>query len=370
LAKEKFDLAIIGGGLAALALAIQSASNGQKVLLIEKGDYPRHKVCGEYISMESYDFLVRLGLDLDSLALPRIHQLKLSDQKGYAINQALTLGGFGISRYLLEDLMYKRCLAVGVKVLLNTECTSAVRRDISFELQTSQGVFNATICCAAFGKYAPQNFYKPKRLEKNWVGVKYHISYDHEVDVVALHNFYGGYCGMSKIEDDKSCLCYLVDSLELKKAGSIERLEKEVLMQNSHLEKVFKQAKFLFTKPQVISNVTFSKKKAVDASIFYIGDAAGTIAPLSGNGMSNALRSSNILALILQSYYGGEITFEDSLTLYERQWDRAFSARIGRGRILQNFFCKAWLTQSSIRIMKWLPFLQTKIIKSTHGEVF
>ena len=55
-----WDLIIIGGGLAGLSSAILSSRQGLKVLVIEKGSYPRHKVCGEFISMESYCFLLKL----------------------------------------------------------------------------------------------------------------------------------------------------------------------------------------------------------------------------------------------------------------------------------------------------------------------
>jgi len=48
-----YDAAIIGGGLAGLALSIQLSKKGYRVILFEKEQYPFHKVCGEYISMES-----------------------------------------------------------------------------------------------------------------------------------------------------------------------------------------------------------------------------------------------------------------------------------------------------------------------------
>ena len=58
---EVYDLAIVGGGLAGLALAIQSARAGYQTVLFEKEKYPFHKVCGEYVSLESWDFLEELG---------------------------------------------------------------------------------------------------------------------------------------------------------------------------------------------------------------------------------------------------------------------------------------------------------------------
>ena len=73
MADEKtFDIAIIGGGLAGLCLAIQSAGKGYSTILFEKEKYPFHKVCGEYISLESWDFLSQQGVPLHLWNLPII----------------------------------------------------------------------------------------------------------------------------------------------------------------------------------------------------------------------------------------------------------------------------------------------------------
>ena len=60
---EQFEIGIVGGGLAGLALSIQLASDGHAVILFEKEAYPFHRVCGEYISRESWEFLLGLGVD-------------------------------------------------------------------------------------------------------------------------------------------------------------------------------------------------------------------------------------------------------------------------------------------------------------------
>ena len=58
-----FDVIIIGGGLAGLTNAIHLSKSKQRVLLIEKNSYPKHKVCGEYISNEVLPYLNSLGID-------------------------------------------------------------------------------------------------------------------------------------------------------------------------------------------------------------------------------------------------------------------------------------------------------------------
>ena len=369
--EKQFDCIIIGGGLAGLSLAILMAKENRSILLIEKGDYPRHKVCGEYISLESWGFVERLGIPLSEMNLPIIDKLKISAENGLLLESDLDLGGFGISRFVLEELLYKKAIELGATVLTKTKYTNHKKEANGFMVETSAGVFRAEILCGSFGKYAPKNFYKKNEEKHNWVGVKYHINFDHPVDEIVLHNFEGGYCGMSKIEDNKSCLCYIVQQEKLVESNSdISKMEKEVLRKNPFLNKIFGEARFLFDKPQVISNVTFDVKKPIHDGVFYLGDSAGTIAPLSGNGMSNAFRSAYLLNKSLSSYFDDKMTIDKTLVNYSYDWHRAFASRIKRGRLMQHFFCKKNLNAASIRILKYAKPLHKYIIRSTHGEPF
>src|SRR5919107_2318014 len=105
---------IIGGGLAGLSLSIQLAKAGHKVILFEKEKYPYHKVCGEYISMESWDFLQTLGVPLQHLQLPRISTLQLTAPNGKTFETLLPLGGFGISRFKLDHYLANVAIQSGV----------------------------------------------------------------------------------------------------------------------------------------------------------------------------------------------------------------------------------------------------------------
>jgi len=364
------DVAIVGGGLAGLLLAILLAQKNHSVALIESGTYPRHKVCGEYISLESFNFIERLGIPLGKLDLPNISKLIISDQKGKLLNADLDLGGFGMSRFLLEQELFSVCEELGVKLHTETDFKSFKKIGDHFQIETSKGPRVSKVLCAAFGKYAPRSFYKSKATTENWVGVKHHIEYDHPTNEIVLHNFNGGYCGMSKIENDRSCLCYLVKSSVLKKAGGVNALEANILRSNPLLNEVFEKAKFIFEKPLTISNVTFSVKKPTYEQVFYLGDAAGTIAPLSGNGMSNAFRSAHLLQPLLSQLLHGELNFQECLTAYESQWQRIFAGRIGRGRLIQRFFSKPSITQTSLSLLKAIPIVHRKIIGSTHGKPF
>src|SRR5205085_1573421 len=113
---EAYDVAIIGGGLAGLSSSIELAELGHSVILFEKEQYPFHRVCGEYISMESWDYLKRLGIDLPELHVPIITTLRLSNVRGRTLTQPLPLGGFTISRYILDAALANCAKAAGVTI--------------------------------------------------------------------------------------------------------------------------------------------------------------------------------------------------------------------------------------------------------------
>src|SRR6185437_13869304 len=101
--RRPFAAVVVGGGLAGLSLSILLSRSGYKTVLFEKEKYPFHKVCGEYISMESWNFIEDLGLNLSRLHLPIIQKLIVSAPDGSFLNAPLDLGGFGISRFFLDN---------------------------------------------------------------------------------------------------------------------------------------------------------------------------------------------------------------------------------------------------------------------------
>ena len=135
---------------------------------------------------------------------------------------------------------------------------------------------------------------KPNKLN-NYIGVKYHIKINWPEDLIALHNFENGYCGISQVEGNKYCLCYLTTAKNLERCGhSIPQMEREILCRNHHLKKIFEDAEMIFPSPVTISQISFERKEQVYNHLLLTGDAAGMIAPLCGNGMSMALHGSKI----------------------------------------------------------------------------
>lgn len=374
-----YDTAIVGGGLAGLCLAIQLAKAGKQVVLFEKKTYPFHKVCGEYISMESWPFLESLGLPLQSMNLPQINKLQVSAPDGFLVNAALVLGGFGISRYKLDAMLKDIAIQHGAKILDHSTVKNIEFQNEKFRLETTAGTFEALSCTGSWGKRSnidvkwkrPFTQDEGRRLNQ-YAGIKYHIENDEAAaDTIVLHNFENGYCGMSQVEDGKYCLCYLTHIKNLKASDqSIEKMEATMLAANPHLKKILNRSRKIFETPVSISQVSFQQKKQVEHHVLLLGDAAGMISPLCGNGMSMAMHASKIAAIELICFLDGKQTREMTEKNYVGKWRAQFARRLWIGRTIQYFFGKKWTTNFFIRLMKKFPSLTNWLIQQTHGSVF
>jgi menaquinone-9 beta-reductase len=372
-----YDCAIIGGGVAGLSLAILLAKDGKKVILFEKENYPFHKVCGEYISNESVKFINKLGVDLSNYNLPRMDSLFLSSISGIAIKRNLSVGGVGFSRYELDNLLYQTAIVGGVEVRTKTKVQSVQFEKDQFQILFNDRQITAKTVCGAYGKNSNIDAQLNRMIradgEKNlFVAVKHHIKADfYDRTRVEMHNFNGGYCGMSSIENGKVNLSYITKASNLRKCGGkISELEKRVLSENPFLKRYFDKAKFELEKPLVISHLHFGLKTAVDSHILMLGDAAGNIAPLSGNGMSMAFRSASIAHEVVNAFLNNQITRTAMETAFTNEYKKAFSARISYARMIHKTFGKPFFNNLSFYLLKMFPFMidftQTKI----HGREF
>ncbi len=366
-----YDCAIVGGGLAGLCLAIELAQRQFQVVLFEKNRYPFHKVCGEYHSMESWDYLERLGIPLSTMQLPQIRRVGISSVRGYMLQSPLTLGGFGVSRFTLDEALAQQARRLGVLVMDGCKVNDANTEEGIHTLKTAKGDFRARLLCGSYGKITPSFIDRERRPKRNHIGVKYHISIDFPADRIELHNFHEGYCGISKVDQDRYCLCYVSSTRNLQAHGNdIQAMEQAVLMRNPHLKAIFEQAKFLYDKPQVISNVTFSAKQSHRNGAFLLGDAAGTIAPLCGNGMSMAMRAAHLLAKEVDRHLHGSGDQSSLQHDYDRAWKSAFGRRIKAGYYLQYAFGHNTLTHLALRGLHHSPRLTKRLIRLTHGMPF
>ncbi|MBF9238060.1 FAD-dependent oxidoreductase [Hymenobacter sp. BT683] len=376
---ELYDCAIIGGGVAGLTLALQLAQAGRKVVLFEKETYPFHRVCGEYISMENYDFLCRLGVPLAEMDLPKMTRFTVSSPTGEALHHPLDIGGLGITRYVLDQLLARLATEYGATIWEGTKVTDVGFADEQFTISVAGGAtYQARTACGAWGKHAnldsklQRSFLEPSRQGRQFVAVKYHLQIDHfPQDLVEMHNFRDGYCGLSPVPGGLTNCSYISDVRNLRAHGnSVAEMERQVLMQNPLLRPYLQEAQREGNPPIVISQITFRERSTVDAHVLMLGDAAGTIAPLAGNGMSMGMNASFLLHGLLLEFLEGRISRAELEQQYTRAWRRLLLLRITAGRFIHQFFGRPSLTTLAIQVLKRVPGLTNQVLKLTHGRSY
>lgn len=373
-----YDVAIAGGGLAGLSLSIQLAKAGYEVALFEKEKFPFHKVCGEYVSLESWNFLEELGLPLSDWNLPVIRRLLVSAPDGSSVEHDLPLGGFGISRYKMDAALAQIARAAGVMIYEETKVTDIIFEKPAFTIHCQEARYQAKIVCGTFGKRSnldvkwKRSFIRKKNNRlNNYIGVKYHVRASLPADLIGLHNFENGYCGISKIEDDKYCLCYLTTADNLQRSGnSISTMEQQIIRRNPFLNDLFSSATKIFEQPLTISQISFAKKSKVHDHVLLIGDAAGSVTPLCGNGMSMALHGSKIAFHFLQQFLSNQLNRTELEQQYTDAWNHHFGKRLLAGRMIQFFFGSAVLSNLLLRTVRPFPKLVSFLIRQTHGNPY
>ena len=367
-----FEVIIIGGGLAGLCSAIHLSKFNKKVLLIEKNNYPKHKVCGEYISNEVLPYLTFLEINPFDFGAVKIDAFQLSTTKSNLIATNLPLGGFGISRYQLDHVLAEKAKENNVTFIQDTVVEVNFTED-TFQVETKENNhFSAKICIGAFGKRSlldvkmQRDFIQKK---SPYLGVKIHVKGEFPENVVALHNFKGGYCGVSKVENEVINLCYITDLESFKKFKNIDDFQENVLFKNTFLKELFKNTSPVFHPPLSISQISFETKDPVENHMIMCGDAAGMIHPLCGNGMSMAIRSAQMASKLILNYFNEEVPSRKALEKnYIRQWNSAFKSRLSTGHFIAWLFRQDKIAAFLLFLLKIVPFILPKIIRRTHGK--
>lgn len=370
--KTTFDVIIVGGGLAGLTSAIHLSKFKQRVLLIEKNSYPKHKVCGEYISNEALPYLKSLGINPTKEGAKKITKVHVSTITGGLIKGDLPLGGFGMSRYFLDELLANKALSNGVSILQDS-VDSVDFKDNQFCVQTKNlKLFQSKITIGAFGKKSALDLKMSRKFTQKkspYLAVKLHVKGDFPENLVALHNFKGGYCGVSKVENNAINLCYITEYESFKKHKNITDFQEQVVFKNKHLRKIFTESKPVFEKPLTISQISFETKQAVEDHIIMCGDTAGMIHPLCGNGMGMAIAGARLASTLILQFLNGEIATRKALEKqYLRDWNKEFKTRLKAGHFIARLFKNQTFSKIAYLILKNAPFLLPKIIQYTHGK--
>ena len=278
-------ITIVGGGLAGLTLGIKLRQNDVPVTLVEAGSYPRHRVCGEFISGVGVEVLQALDVDeLQHGSMQPAVSCAFFSARQILMNRRLPARAVTVSRFHLDAALAKKFRELGGDLR---------------EGERSQGCTDEEGAICALGRRA-------QSVENGWrwFGLKLHARQVELTADLEMHIARDSYVGLCRLAGDEVNVCGLFRRKRGESANnnSLDWLRGE---RGSQLFQKLEHAEFDSESICAVAGLSL-RPQPIDSRECRIGDALTMIPPITGNGMSMAFESAQLAVEPILSYARGE----------------------------------------------------------------
>jgi flavin-dependent dehydrogenase len=318
-----YDLIVIGGGPGGSSAAITASRAGAQVLLLERGTFPRHKVCGEFVSAESLDLLHGL-LSLEHQPLLK-QAIRIARTRvfldGHAIETAVDPPAASIARLDLDAALWASA----------QDCRVDTRQRVTvqnisgtgpFHVITSGGDYESRAVINASGRWSNliANPSRNNGSAEKWVGLKGHFSEPATQPTVDLYFFDGGYCGIQPVSlENANGNQSRVNACAMVRANVATTIQ-DVFSQNPQLKERSRNWTPL-SEPVSTSPLIFRAPQPERDSVLMAGDAAVFVDPFIGDGISLAVRSGAMAAQSLMPFFRNEHSLQAAALAYRTNYE-------------------------------------------------
>jgi 2-polyprenyl-6-methoxyphenol hydroxylase-like FAD-dependent oxidoreductase len=348
-------ITIVGGGLAGLTLGIGLRRQDVPVTIWEAGAYPRHRVCGEFISGRGQEALERMGFAdhfRNAGAVPARSAMFVLGSARTPVRQ-LTTPALCISRHKLDALLAAEFQKTGGELKTNSRWSSNRQNDEPRDGRKPKS-FSSSSSSSSSLRFddededddevrgegivwaAGRRAHSPDKSAR-WFGLKGHVSGPHKVGLEAdleMHISPGGYVGMNRTSNEEVNVCGLfrVTETDRRPESKLDRLRGT---KNSLLHERLNGAQFDPASFCSVAGLQLKPLRAASHDECCIGDRLTMTPPVTGNGMSMAFESAEIAVEPLVAYSRGRLDWTGARRQIAQRCDAAFQRRLAWARLLQ-----------------------------------
>ncbi|MDP1580139.1 MAG: hypothetical protein Q8M02_07665 [Candidatus Didemnitutus sp.] len=327
---------IIGGGLAGLSLGLALRRAGVPVTLSDLGQYPRHRVCGEFITSLAESTITRLGLT--SVMQDALHHQQVAwfNDGRQLCTQHLPVPARAMSRHRLDARLAHAFVAAGGRLHTQTR--------VPDRMPTAG-------CVIATGR---------RRSPSPWIGLKIHVCNLPLFCDLEVHLGEQTYVGLTRVEDNRVNLCGLFSRRELAAKGSALII---AYLRAAHLSALadrlentdFDEASFC-----AVAALGFDQHLTASPGEVVLGDAGALIPPFTGNGMAMALQGAETALAPLLAYSRGAREWAETCQRIQLALHRRFRLRLTTAAVLHPFLLQRlrqrWLLRlAQVRLLPFRP---------------
>jgi len=361
-ARPQYDLIVAGAGPAGSACAITAARAGARVLLLEKDTFPRHKVCGEFVSSESLNLLRSLVKEGEAESFAAASRPWIASARVFLGEKPFTIPVFppaqSIPRFELDAALFNSARREGVHAQEGVT-VHAVKQDGLFTVRTEDSIFTARAVVNTTGRWSQLTQYAIADKAR-WIGLKAHFRETTPANSTDLYFFPGGYCGVQPVGKDTINACAMV------KVGVAKSLE-EVFARHAALWR--RSRDWEMCSPAVTTSpLYFRRPETRDRGMFLAGDSAGFIDPFAGDGISLALLGGTLAAQCLTGFLEARYSWDEAHQRYRAAYFKHLApAYRNAARVRMLLSAPKWFTSGLARLVERRP-ISCLIVRRTRAK--
>ena len=361
---KHFDVAIIGAGPAGSSAAIQLAAKGYSVALLDKEQFPREKLCGDFLNPVNWPMLRQLKMEREILArshekVTTFHFTSFSGEEAEVplpTSKDGTVFGLGLRRFDLDYVLLKKAESEGVVDFQECKLIELKRESQSWLLRFDRAgmieELQARVLIGADGRNSwvahHLGLADPAAMQGRSVGFQFRLKCtNRSTGKVEIHVFPGGYAGVVGLDGDTVTLGLAIEKHRLPDGRPEQSLLKSILPQNPWLKEMLRNGSV--SEMRSTYPVYFPPRRAYADGVLLVGDAARVSEPVTGEGIYFALKSGVFAARTVDEAFQMSDFSAVRLRSYQRDCRSAFAVRRGINALIRWLIYRPALLSPLIR---------------------